>query len=289
MESSHLVSDTSSGGMHVKYAADKKYKPSAAFDALVASSSAGPAPAAPALAATSKNVELHNAAQAQVVSSSSSSYSAATSERHRRLLYANAKAERELAEARVRETRAEARMLAPSDVCMTFVVTEGILSTRDGVTTRQLLPTTATRQPTSSQQPTEATTTTNKSRCVASKEERTRFCPVLLPRKRDHLRALTLLLVRSVSHHRNLHLRPKQPPHQQPYVLQQNILNEGCNFGTALANSRQDTHIAVEQVIYAAEGLHSQAMANMAEQAQWDHQQQMVRVVQEAQEALARQ
>ncbi len=42
-----------------------------------------------------------------MVSSSSSSYSAATSERHRRLLYANAKAERELAEARVRETRAE--------------------------------------------------------------------------------------------------------------------------------------------------------------------------------------
>ena len=30
-------------------------------------------------------------------------------------------------------------------------------------------------------------------------------------------------------------------------------------------------------------------MANMAEQAQWDHQQQTARVVQEAQEALARQ
>ncbi len=41
--------------------------------------------------------------------------------------------------------------------------------------------------------------------------------------------------------------------------------------------------------MHVAEGLHSQAMASMAEQAQWDHQQQMARVVQEAQEALARQ
>ena len=73
------------------------------------------------------------------------------------------------------------------------------------------------------------------------------------------------------------------------FVLQQIRLNGGCNFGTAIANSRQYTHIAVEKVIYAAEGLHSQAMANMAEQAQWDHQQQMARVVQEAQEVLARQ
>jgi hypothetical protein len=111
MDISPLVSDTSSGSIHVKYAADKKYKPTAAYDALVASSSAGAAPAAPALAATSKNVELHNAAQTTVmVSSSSSSYSAATSERHRRLLYANAKAERELAEARVLETRLELEM-----------------------------------------------------------------------------------------------------------------------------------------------------------------------------------
>ncbi len=77
----------------------------------MAASSAGAAPAAPALAATSKNVELHNAAQTTVVvSSNSSSYSAATSERHRRLLYANAKAERELAEARVLETRLELEM-----------------------------------------------------------------------------------------------------------------------------------------------------------------------------------
>ena len=36
-------------------------------------------------------------------------------------------------------------------------------------------------------------------------------------------------------------------------------------------------------------GLHSQAIANMAEQAPWDHQQHMARVVQGAQEALARQ
>ena len=107
MDISPLVSDTSSGSIYAKPAAEKKCKTTEAHDAQVAASSAGAAPAAPALAATSKNVELHNAAQAQVVSSSSSSYSAATSERHRRLLYANAKAERELAEARVRETRAE--------------------------------------------------------------------------------------------------------------------------------------------------------------------------------------
>mgnify|MGYP000043260985 CR=1 FL=1 len=110
MDISPLISDKSSGSIHVRYAADKKYKPSTAFDALLASSSAGPAPAAPALAATSRNVELHNAAQTVTVSSSSSSYSAATSERHRRLLYANAKAQRELAEARVLETQLELEM-----------------------------------------------------------------------------------------------------------------------------------------------------------------------------------
>ena len=93
MDISPLVSDTSSGSIYAKPAAEKKCKTTEAYDAQVAASSAGAAPAAPALAETSKNVELHNAAQAQVVSSSSSSYSAATSERHRRLLYAKPKAE----------------------------------------------------------------------------------------------------------------------------------------------------------------------------------------------------
>ena len=37
------------------------------------------------------------------------------------------------------------------------------------------------------------------------------------------------------------------------YVLSQNIMNDGCNFGTAIANSRQDTHIVVEQVMHVAE------------------------------------
>ena len=69
-------------------------------------------------------------------------------------------------------------MLDLLDVYKTFAVTEGILSARDGATTRQFLPTTTTRQPTSSLRPTEATTTTYKSVCVASKEGRTRFLPV---------------------------------------------------------------------------------------------------------------
>ena len=78
-------------------------------------------------------------------------------------------------------------------------------------------------------------------------------------------------------------------PSSTTYALSQNLLSDGCNFGTTIANSRQDTHIAVEQVINVAEGLQTQAMASMAEQAQWDHQQQMARVIQEAQEALQRQ
>ena len=110
MDISPLVSDTSSGSIYAKPAAEKKCKTTEAYDAQVAASSAGAAPAAPALAATSKNVELHNAAQTVTVSSSSSSYSATTSERHRRLLYANAKAQRELCEARVLETQLELEM-----------------------------------------------------------------------------------------------------------------------------------------------------------------------------------
>ena len=66
-------------------------------------------------------------------------------------------------------------------------------------------------------------------------------------------------------------------------------MNDGCNFGTAIANSRQDTHIAVEQVMHVAEGLHSQAMASMAESTHWDHRQQMASVIQNAQDALQRQ
>ncbi len=70
MDISPLVSDTSSGSIYAKPAAEKKCKTTEAHDAQMAASSAGAAPAAPALAATSKNVELHNAAQAQMVSSS---------------------------------------------------------------------------------------------------------------------------------------------------------------------------------------------------------------------------
>ncbi len=72
MDISPLVSDTSSGSIYAKPAAEKKCKTTEAHDAQVAASSAGAAPAAPALAATSKNVELHNAAQTTVVVSSNS-------------------------------------------------------------------------------------------------------------------------------------------------------------------------------------------------------------------------
>ena len=66
-------------------------------------------------------------------------------------------------------------------------------------------------------------------------------------------------------------------------------MNDWSNFGTAIANSRQATHIAVEQVMHVAEERHSQAMASMAETTNLGHQQQMASVIREANDALQRQ
>jgi hypothetical protein len=223
MDISPLVSDTPSGSTYAKPAAEKKCKTTEAYDAQVAASSAGAAPTAPALAATSKNVELHNAAQAQVVSSSSSSYSAATSERHPRLVYASAKAKRELADARELETRLELEMGTSSHAGsvgrLHDVRSDGGASARARRRDDDAGPNdydeAAGEQPT-----TDRGNHYDQHVAVRGLEGGTHpMFPVLLPRKRDHLRALPLLLVRTASkeesHHRSLHLRPKQPPHQQ--------------------------------------------------------------------------
>ena len=88
---------------------------------------------------------------------------------------------------------------------------------------------------------------------------------------------------------------PSRPPKTETpsssttYVLNQNILNDGCNFGTAFAKSWQDTNIVVEHVVQIDEGRHSQAMASMAETTNLDHQQQMANVIRDAHDALQRQ
>ncbi len=250
------VSDTSSGSIHVKYAADKKYKPTAAYDALVASSSAGAAPAAPALAATSRNVELHNAAQTTVVvSSSSSSYSAATSERHRRLLYATAKAERELAEARVRETRAELELgtssIAGSVGRLNDVRSDGGNSVHARRRDDETAPPNdgdeaANEQPTSDRG-------NHYDQQVAVRGLERGTPPVVCGAVASQEGQPT----GSNPPAGALGLARGEPPSESTpptetatssttYVLQQNILNEGCNFGTAIAYSRQDTSIDVE-------------------------------------------
>ncbi len=73
------------------------------------------------------------------------------------------------------------------------------------------------------------------------------------------------------------------------YVPQQNIVSEGCNFGPTTANTWQETHVAVENVVNIAEERHQEAMTNMASTTYENHQQEMAHLVSEARNTLQEQ
>ena len=66
-------------------------------------------------------------------------------------------------------------------------------------------------------------------------------------------------------------------------------MNEGCNFGTATANTWQETNVAVGHVVQIAEERHYNAVVSMAETTNEVHQLQMASVMREASDALQRQ
>ena len=57
------------------------------------------------------------------------------------------------------------------------------------------------------------------------------------------------------------------------FVPQQNFLSEGCNFGTATANSWQETNVVVENVVNIAEERHQEVMLDMTSTTNENHQQ----------------
>ena len=78
--------------------------------------------------------------------------------------------------------------------------------------------------------------------------------------------------------------------HPNTFVLNQTMVNnEGCSFGTVTANVRNETNLAVEQVVQMAEARHLNTVTPMAETANHEHLQQMANLAREAQLALQRQ
>ncbi len=59
-------------------------------------------------------------------------------------------------------------------------------------------------------------------------------------------------------------------------------MNEGCNIGTAAANSWQEANVAVENVVNIAEERHLEVMLNMTFTTSEHHQQAMMTLANEA-------
>ena len=79
-------------------------------------------------------------------------------------------------------------------------------------------------------------------------------------------------------------------PHLNTFVVNQTVLNnDGCNFGTVTANTRNETNVAVENVVQLAEARHYNTVVHLAETANHEHLQQMANLTREAQLALHRQ
>ena len=70
------------------------------------------------------------------------------------------------------------------------------------------------------------------------------------------------------------------------FILQQNFTSEGCHFGPQTANTWQETHVAVENVVRVAEGRHLEAMASMASATEENHRRAMAQLAGEATRAL---
>ena len=74
------------------------------------------------------------------------------------------------------------------------------------------------------------------------------------------------------------------------FVVSQTVVNhDGCNFGTATTNVRNETNVAVENVVQLAEARHYHAVLNLAESANHEHLQQMANLAREAQPTLQKQ
>ncbi len=329
-----LNSETSSGSVKPPLAATKKYKPTTAFDALVAAT-----PAVPALVATLTNVERHNAAQMTTISSSSDYSVASSAERHRRLLCA--RAQRKLAdarayavEARMKEVQAEIDLSASSHAGsvgrLNDVRSEGGNSARARRRDDTAAPLIQLDEVANEPPPTNRRDHTNTDvRAPARETPSDRLGGRALAREAPPKQIGVCALAREAppelvgeralareasANELGLGVRalareapptelgcasaswtPSRPPitetptSSSTYVLSQNILNDGCDFGAAVANAWQEAGIAVEHVVHIAEERHSQAMASMAETTNLDHQQQMANVIRDAHDALQRQ
>ena len=75
-------------------------------------------------------------------------------------------------------------------------------------------------------------------------------------------------------------------PTSSTYVLNQTVVNEGCNYGTVSTN---ETHVAVEQVVQIAEARHYETVTQLAEAANHEHLRQMANLSREAETAFQRQ
>ena len=73
------------------------------------------------------------------------------------------------------------------------------------------------------------------------------------------------------------------------FVVNNTILNDGCNFGTVTQNNQIDARIAVETTIHVAEERHTAAIEQMVQAANYAHQQEMERVIRQADNALQEQ
>ncbi len=71
------------------------------------------------------------------------------------------------------------------------------------------------------------------------------------------------------------------------FVLQQNITNEGCNFGTATNNHWQETSIVVDHVVNIAEERHQEVVNNMSSAASQSHQAELAQLAYHSQCAHA--
>ena len=83
-----------------------------------------------------------------------------------------------------------------------------------------------------------------------------------------------------------IRLTQSMPPNNVFNVFQTVVQTDGCRFGTVNANSHNETSVAVENVAQLAESRHRQAVVNLTDSANHEHQRQMAYLTQEAQNAL---
>ena len=75
-------------------------------------------------------------------------------------------------------------------------------------------------------------------------------------------------------------------PHSNTFVLNQTVVNDGCNFGHV---SMQATNVAIEQVVLLAEARHQTTVIQMQDAAVQEHFLHMANLQREAEHALQRQ